>query len=141
VSFWTVDDVIVDACLQTFPAQQVGPTVADLVSALDAQVGTDMASLGNPTVGGHPSSRVVMRASAAGKTCMTDKLGIWQDLDIAGQIRTIDLTPGPAGQEDNVWIVDVDGTRVVIVGYFDESDAEQSGSLIELIDSIEFLQR
>jgi hypothetical protein len=39
-----------------------------------------------------------------------------------------------------VWIVDVDGNRVVIVGYYDPSDGAQIKRVLDVIDSIEFVR-
>ncbi len=142
VSFWTVDDVFDDACSQSFSSEPVGPTVDDLASALDAQLSTDMEELSNPVVGGHPSTRVVMRPSESiESSCPAEELALWQDVDKQPPLRSIPMTPGPDGQEDVVWMIDVDGDRLVVVAYYNESDPTQSASLQALIDSIQFVQR
>jgi hypothetical protein len=72
ISFWTVANVYANACVDSSsPEPPIGPTVDDLVAALDAQVGTDMQSFFNPDVGGYPATRVIMLPTE-GVDCLGD---------------------------------------------------------------------
>jgi hypothetical protein len=138
LSFWSVANVYADPCDDaSLPKPPIGPTVADLVAALDAQPGTDMEPLLNPIVGGHPSTRLVMHPSPGiAATCSGD-LKLWQAGDRVRYYRAIGTTESPDGREV-VWIVDVDGRRIVIDGAYRTSDALESASIMEIIDSITF---
>jgi hypothetical protein len=140
LSFWTVANVYDHACVDSsLPEPPIGPTVEDLVAALDAQVGTDLQAFFNPAVGGHPSTRVIMRpADGMDATCPGGTLKLWQ-VPGSGEGRSIGTTASPDGQEDVISMVDVAGHRVVIVGYYDPSDAAQAFAILEIIDSIAFV--
>jgi hypothetical protein len=140
LSFWTVGNVYGHACLDSsLPEPSIGPTVDDLVAAFDAQAGTDMQAFAKPIVGGYPSTRVIMRPSEGmAAACPGGLLKLWQAPDGADG-RAISTTVSPDGQEDVIWIVDVAGHRVVIVGYYDPSDTVQATAILEIIDSIAFV--
>lgn len=139
LSFWTVANVYDNACLDSsLPEPPIGPTVKELVTALDAQVGTDLQAFFNPTVGGYPSTRVIMRPSAGmDAACPGGTLKLWQ-IPGSSEGRSIATTGSPDGREDVIWIVDVDGHRVVIVGYYD-ADGDDIDTMLGLVDSIEFV--
>ena len=140
ISFWAVANVYEDACdLSSLPEPPIGPTVDDLVNALDAQVGTDMTRFFNPVVDGYGSTRVVMRPTPGVEaTCARGVLQMWHGATNDG--RGIETAPAPEGQEDVLWILDVEGHRVVIDGYYDESGVGASGdAILAMIDSITFV--
>jgi hypothetical protein len=136
ISFWTVGNVNEDACdwNGTLPNPPIGPTVDDLVSALDAQKNTDMSAPIEVEVGGHAGKQVTVQIAAdftpPEGTCDPD-LTIWVGPDgEQGRSVTANLDNPP----DTVWILDVDGQRVVIVTTYDPSDAEAQ----MVMDSLEF---
>ncbi len=56
VSFWSVGNVYQDPCDHgKLPDPPIGPTVDDLVAALDAQVNSDMAPAVDIEIGGYPA--------------------------------------------------------------------------------------
>jgi hypothetical protein len=140
LSFWSPANVYADPCDDaSLPEPPTGPTVADLVAALDAQPGTVMEPFGNPVVGGHPSTRVVMHPSPGiDTTCTTGLLKLWEAGDRVTAYRAIGTTEPPDGPQEVIWIVDVDGERVVIDGVYRTSDPVESASIMEIIDSISF---
>ena len=73
VSLWIAANVPADPCDMpgSLPDPPVGPTVDDLVSALDAQANTDMSAAVDVTVGGHTGKRFVM-TYAQNPTCYGD---------------------------------------------------------------------
>jgi hypothetical protein len=142
VSFWTIGNVYRDICdIETgglptasdLPIPAVGPTVDDLVAALDAQVNTDMSPPVDVTVGGYSGKRVAMVVSDPYDHCIGDFIRpMW--VDAAGEPQR-GLQPG---DPDTLWIVDVEGHRVVIVTNDQDSDPDAPASIAAVIDSIEF---
>jgi hypothetical protein len=135
VSFWVVGNVYQDPCVSgSLPNPPIGPTVDDLVAALDAQANTDMSPVVEMEVGGYPA-KVVTMAKAEDVACDRNPLPYFATvLGLPG--RDID---GPAGR-DTVWIVDVDGHRIVIASsQGDPLDSDASTTILEVIDSVEFI--
>jgi hypothetical protein len=134
VSFWTVGNVNTDACDWggTLPDPPIGPTVDDLLAALDAQKNTDMSRPRDVVVGGFSAQRVRMRF-AQSDCPQADSLVMW--VDPRGEPGR-GLAPGEP--DDTLWIVDVEGQRVVIVTSFDPSLADEE-DVTEVIDTIEFV--
>jgi hypothetical protein len=116
----------------TLPDPPIGPTVDDLLAALDAQENTDMSRPRDVVVGGFSGQRVRMRI-AQSDCPEADSLVMW--VDPRGEPGR-GLAPGEP--DDTLWIVDVDGQRVVIVTSLDPSLADE-GDVSELIDTIEFV--
>lgn len=136
VSFWTVGNVNADACDWggTLPDPPIGPTVDDLVAALDAQAHTRMSAPVDIVVGGYLGKRVTMKTTALLDCPGVDTFVMW--VDPSGD-------PGrgliPSGPRDRVWILDVDGHRVVIVtsqGVPEDTDA--TATVAAVIDSLRF---
>jgi hypothetical protein len=139
VNFYTVGNVYEDICdahgggvatASLLPDPRIGPTVDDLVSALDAQVNTDMSPAVDVVVGGHAGKRVTMIVSDPYEHCITDPPRPYF-IDPSGEpVRY--LQPG---EPDTLWIVDVDGQRLVII------TVEPEGSTLatDVVSSIEFV--
>ena len=142
VSFWTVANVYTDVCSDAddglptasdLPTPAVGPTVEDLVAALDAQVNTDMSTPVDVNVGGYDGKRLTMRLSDRVARCTANFGPMWVDAESQPQRR---LEPGDI---DTLWIIDVAGRRVVIVTNTDpEENIEAAASIDAVLDSIEF---
>lgn len=142
VSFWNVANVYDDICdpgtgglptASQLPSPAVGPTVADLVTALDAQVNTDMSTAVDVTVGGYAGKRVTMVISTPYAHCIGDQdpRPMWVNAEGRPQRA---LQPG---DPDTIWILDVAGRRVVIVSNDDESE-ESKASIAAVIGAIAF---
>jgi hypothetical protein len=137
ISFWTVANVNEDACDWggTIPDPEIGPTVDDLVSALDAQANTDMSAATDVVVDGYAGKRVEMTMAEV-VTCRDTTLTFW--IDPSGEPGR-----GTEGGTDTLWILDVDGHRVVIDGYVpfiaDADPVQAMAPIEEVIDSIEFV--
>ena len=136
-SFWTVDKVPTDFCAgNRFPdsVTNPGPTVADLATALAAQPrlrGTNPVPV---TIGGHDGLYVELTRPAA--NCPGQVL--WfapRIMHTAYHDRFID--PGDVAR---IWILDVDGHRVVIdaIHPADASDAEVA-ELTQMVESATFM--
>ena len=115
IGFWTVPNVYTDACdIATLPDAAIGPTVDDLVSALDGQRNTDMSSPVDVVVDGHTGVRVDLSPTKrTPDPC--EFLTLWTDPN-GEPGRAIDLSES-GSQVQPVWILDVDGERVVIVAW------------------------
>ena len=55
-----------------------------------------------------------------------------------GSGRSLETVPSPGGEVDVIWIVDVEGTIIAIVGDHDESDESDSAAILAMVDSITF---
>lgn len=146
VSFWTVANVYDDICdpatgglptASQLPRPAVGSSVNELVAALDDQANSDMSALTDVTVGGYAGKRVTMALSESSEDCIglggDESRPMWVDATGQPQRR---LQPGFV---DTLWIVDVDGQRVVIVTHQAfEGPGEDADSIAGVIGSVEF---
>jgi hypothetical protein len=140
ISFWAVANVYPDACeesIDRLPDPPTGPSVEDLVAALDAQANTELQSISTPNVGGYPSTQIVMEPSTRlGSACVAENMQLW--VGPGGALgRALDTSEPPGGEQDVMWIVDADGNRVVIVAYYDPGSTS-ADAVEEIIASIEF---
>ena len=134
ISFWTVPNVYTDACdISTAPDPAIGPTVDDLVMALDEQEHSDMSPPVDVVVDGHPGFKVVVTPSDdLPETCTS--LALWPF--VTGEPgREIPLDDGGPGEDvQPVWILDVDGQRVAIVVWsttLNPADADANAAVME----------
>ena len=135
VSFWTVENVYRDWCdPESLPSPAIGPTVDDLVEAFGAQANTDMSTAVDVEVGGFAGKRVTLQ--------LVD-LVLCNDMDKLSYFVTPGGGPGrnmEPGHVDTLWIIDVNGHRVVIVAsQADPVDSIATTSIAGVIDSIEFV--
>jgi hypothetical protein len=140
---WIITNVYTDPCQWqgSLLDPAVGPTVDDLAAALVAQKGRNATAPTDVTLGGYPAKRI--------------ELSLPEDLDSAtcdkGVIRAW-LAPGedaadwPAGQDflprsgqlNVVYIVDVDGARLVIDSWhMPGTSAANLAELQAIVDSIQ----
>ena len=109
---WIVTHVYADACHWDGSLSEVGATAEALAAALSAQSGREVSGPIEMTLGGYPARRV--------------ELLVPGELDVAtcdeGQIRSWPSSPtdestgwiGLPGQTDVVYVIDVDGERILI---------------------------
>ena len=133
VSFWTVGNVYQDRCdPASLPAVATGPTVDDLVAALDAQAGSRVSRVRDVVVGGYSGKRLTIKPRLRPPGCSGD-FPIW--VDPSGE-------PGRATgntSADLIWILDVDGERVVIVASTADPDDTVAAAVIDdVMASMEF---
>ena len=134
VSLWSAANVPADPCDMpaSLPDPPVGPTVDDLVSALDAQANTDLSAAADVTVGGHAGKRFVMTYSES-PACLGDiPFVMWTAPN--GEYRAIE-----PGIGETVYVLDVDGQRLVIAAAYDPADIPVSTNVNDVIDSMEFV--
>jgi hypothetical protein len=136
VSFWTVANVPEDLCdRRSLPDPEIGPTVDDLVAALDAQANTDLSRAADVEVDGFTGKRVTIRPVLTAD-CIAE--GEWNYfVSPRGE-------PGRGfGAEgrgpDTLWILDIDGNRVVVVtSQVDPGDTAATESIARVIRSLQF---
>jgi hypothetical protein len=119
-----------DPCLSQaheLPDLMPGPSVADFVGAVQAQNALDVTEPVDATVGGHPARFFTLHAPADLSGCDN-----WRPWDPGF------FAQGPHNIWD-VWVVDVDGLRVLIVTeYFPGTPKEAVAELGEMVESIRF---
>lgn len=130
---WTTFNVGLnsDPCLtqgHEVPDIKVGPSVDDFVDAVQAHKGLDVTEPEDVELGGHPARFFSLRGPANISKCDN-----WRPWDPGFYVQ------GPNNLWD-VWVVDVDGDRVLIVNqYFPDTPSTVTGQLREMAESIEFL--
>ena len=128
LSFLFVENVVADPCSETLLDPPVGPTVDDLVEAVSNLKGFTATAPVDVTVGGHPARQFEVVAPS-NPSC---DLKTW---------ATRDRVNGVGADESNLlWIVDVDGARVLIAGASSPRDAsdETRAAFEEIVNSIQF---
>lgn len=143
VAFFVVANVYKDICdprgglptASLLPDPPIGPTVDDLVSALDAQVNTDLSTAVDVVVGGYAGKRVTIKESDPYDHCIGDAEPRPMWTSPSGE-KGRHMQPGAL---DTLWIVNVDGQRVVILTVpSDPSDLEATARIAAVIDSMTF---
>lgn len=135
VGFWSVINIYTDRCQWNGALLNppVGPTVDDLATALAEHWGSDATAPIDVMLDGFAGKEMVL-------TVPTDV--DFSDCD-SGQFRAWTTIVGERyyqgpGQSDQLWILDVDGVRLVIVAaYFPETSPEDRAELQQIIDSID----
>ena len=143
--FWNPDpdNVFADPCARTALSPPAGPTAADLAAAMSSVPGTDLVSgPSDVTVGGYPAKLVVLtvREDIA---CSPTGLYLWYFEDEAGELCGGELVCGryatALGDTIRVWIVDVDGERIVIEGEtYRGAGPEVEQEIQQIVASIRF---
>ena len=109
------------------PDVWVGPTVADFVDAVQAQEALDITRPVDTTLGGHPARFFSLDAPADLSDC--EEWRPWEPGFFA---------QGPRNHWD-VWVVDVDGDRVLIVAqYFPGTPRDIRSEVRAMAESIRF---
>lgn len=122
--FGIVNDVYADPCDASAGLRDPGPTVADLAAELAGQPNTESSEPINVTVSGY--SGVYLDYTASGG-CGT--LHRWPS--IFGDREAL------GGERDQVWILDVDGVRLVIdAASFAETEDADLAEMRTLIESL-----
>ena len=113
------------------PDVSVGPSVEDLASALTEQTAYEVTAPTDVTLGGYTGQRLDIQLPEDASRCPFEDFFVW---DGVGAI----YPQGPDNRWD-VWIVDVEGERVVVfTTYFPETSAEDQAELQAIVDSITF---
>ncbi len=135
---WVVTHIFSDACQWDEGALvDVGTTVDQLASALADQRGREASAPTDVTLGGFPAKRIELTVDPDldVTTCTNGNLRYWPG---AGPDMTSGLCCNPPGNTDVVYIVDVAGSRLVVVArHYPGSSAENRAELQAVVDSIQ----
>jgi hypothetical protein len=135
LGFWTVDNVFINPCRSHLGLLQppVGPTVDDLVTAIQNQQESIASKPTDITLDGHPGKHMQLLVPPRIKLadCDVGRFRRWVTPD--GGER---YTQGSA-QHDELWIVDVHGVRLVIdISTFPGTPAADHDELEQMVASI-----
>jgi hypothetical protein len=109
------------------PPLEVGPSVDNLIDAL-AAIPVNVSPVTETSVDGYPAQHMTFSAPAAREGCEDGEFRMWRWNNLYNH------GVGPVG-ETRVWVVDVDGTRVLIV-LEDRGTPQESAELEQMFDSI-----
>lgn len=141
VSFTQVTNIYADPCQWVLVDPPVGPTVDDLISAWASVPGFNATAAVDVTVDGYVGKQIEFTVPHyEADVCQQNKFGLWQD-DGPPATRTESQpnwwAQGP-NQHNQLWILDVDGTRVVIDAFsFPEISPQDRNALDEILSSIQ----
>ena len=134
VQMYAVDQVLADPCRRP-TATDVGPTVTDLARALDRQAGPSTRP--SPVVlDGHRGLylEVTVPPSTDLAACTNGEYPLW----LAKGDTHAHSDPGVV---HHLWILDVDGTRLVVVAsLYPDQDPAQNQELLAMAESIHFVE-
>ena len=131
-----VSAIYADPC-QWVPVEPFGPTVDDLVSAWANVPGFDANATKDVTVDGYAGKQIEFTVpDYNADECRGGKYGIWQAPGAVDRAPTL-WAQGP-NAHSQVWILDVDGTRLVInAAYFPDTSPQDRTALDEMMASIQ----
>ncbi len=117
----------------------VGPTVDDLTEVLTHAVGMRAGPVTDVTLDGHPGKQFLLDNNIDVTTC-TDDPWLPQWTYDAARSGAVKETSGEnlAGAEQLITILDVDGTRVMIVAWTIGSLRDEVAETRQVMDSIDF---
>ena len=135
--FMNVANIYTDSCPSVQVDPPVGPTVDDLASAWANLPGFDATAASDVTVDGYDGKQIEFTVPDYNEDeCRDGRYGIFQEAGFAG--RGPNYWAQAPHQYLRVWILDVDGTRLVIgAGYFPNTSQQDRTELNEILDSIQ----
>jgi basic membrane lipoprotein Med (substrate-binding protein (PBP1-ABC) superfamily) len=137
VSFWDVGDIYADPCQWVLVDPPVGPTVDDLVSAWANIPALDATTAIDVTVDGYEGKQFELTIPDFDEAdCRLGRFGLWQeDGPGSGSGPNRWVLPNTRVQ---LWVLDVDGTRLVIsTMYYPDTTAQDRAEINEIIDSVQ----
>ena len=138
VQYWTVDGVFVDPCAMEDGAPDAGSSVEDLVTALDRQERSTATEPVPVTVDGHAGLYLELTSpdDLVFEDCELGYFGYWE-----GRPDDAQHTADSPGTVDRVWVLDVDGDRVVLlVAAPPGTTTAQVDELREVVKSARFVE-
>jgi hypothetical protein len=137
ISFWNVDEVYKHPCSANTLIQP-GPTVADLARALGRQPMRDATEPIGIVVDGFQGVQLEwsVPADIDFSTCLDGDFWSWTAVSGSWNGHRIQQSPG---QVDRLWILDIDGERLVVdAGFMPSADAKDREELWQVMESIRF---
>lgn len=132
LGFIVVENLYADPCQPDLGLSDpaVGPTVDELVDALGTVPGVVVGASSEATLGGYAGRMLELTGVDRPEPCVEEPL-VWQTTQGEPSV----LVPGSRAVT-RLWILDVDGTRLVVFASEDGAFGDQEG-LQAIIDSIE----
>ncbi len=135
VGYWLVSEVPKNPCHET-GRHDPGPSVDDLVTALREQRLTKVTRQEPVTIGGHDGTYLeIIAPDIDYSKCQEGQLWYWETPSNGARHHD-----GPAGAIERVWIVDVDGQRVVLNAFTTPDDPAAVAELDTLVGSMTFVE-
>lgn len=137
VSFWDVSNIYAEGCQWVLVDPPIGPTVDDLVSAFANLPSLAATAAVDVTVDGYVGKQITFTVPDYNQTeCKSQHFGLWQE-DGNSQPGPPFWAQGPK-MHNQLWILDVGGTRLVIDAYFlPDTSQEDRAALDEVLASIQ----
>jgi hypothetical protein len=137
VAFWDVTNIFVDPCQLVLFDPPVGPSVDELASAWTKVPALEVTSTSDVTVDGYVGREVEFTVpDYEASECEQHKFGLWQENGAVGNVPNY-WAQGP-NVHPQLWILDVEGTRLVIkASYFPDTSEQDRADLEEILDSIQ----
>jgi hypothetical protein len=133
VIFVNVGNIYNDSCPSVLLDPPVGPTVDDLVSAWANLPVLNATAASDVTVDGFHGKQIEFTVPDYGVADCRDEMYLVQEKDIDGP--TYPATPT---QHQKVWIIDVDGTRLVIIALsFPSTSPQDRAAIDEILASVQ----
>jgi hypothetical protein len=133
-----VDELFDDACGADRQVVPVGPTAADLVAALQAQVGPEVGPPVATTLGGHPATRLDLRVPDGLDltSCRLFDSGI-RGLQLWHSVPAEDYFVLLPNADASVYVVELAGDlQLFVTQHRDDSSNEDVAELRAILDSI-----
>jgi len=136
VNFLVVDSVSADPCRSDSGSSPLGPTVDDFVTAITGWPGFQITNLADASLGGKAAKAFLLTNHIDTATC--DDQGLTQfghEQNGGSGVYAIG-----ADQEERIWVLDVDGTRLVVLLLSTSGEETQTelSEAIGIVDSIQF---
>ncbi len=137
VAFWDVGNIYAEGCQWVLVDPPVGPTVDDLVSAFANLPGLAPTAAVDVTVDGYVGKQIEFTVPDSNE-CKEGQFALWQkdgNQDVAGPPDWGHPYPNMHNQ---LWILDVGGTRLVIDAYsFPDTSPQDRAALDAVLASIQ----
>jgi hypothetical protein len=145
---WTVDNTVVlgiyavdrvyqDPCRDRDPATGAPPTLLGFVAGLTHAVGYEAGPIEDTTVGGRPATVFDLRNKIDDAECRSEHFSQWTFRTESGVGQGNGSST--AGTHQRIWLVDVDGTVILInADSGEDSYAEDVEELYQIVESIRF---
>lgn len=140
VSFFDVANIYADPCQWVLVDPPVGPTVDDLTSALASSDVFEATAPTNVTIDGFRGKYIELTVPDYDEDeCKQGRFGLWKEDGPGGSSDDgPNLWAQAPDQVTKAWILDVDGTRLVIgAGYHPNTSAQDRADIDEIVSSIE----
>jgi hypothetical protein len=137
LTFFTVNDVYLDACNWMAGKAGIGPTVDDLVAGLFSQKGLQTTTPQPLNIDGFTGVELVISSPADldYQSCYTGTFAVWT---LPTTPANFQVTMDKPGEQRTVRILDLNGDRAVIVsGSWGTPTAATDAQIQQMVDSLE----